>query len=100
MKRKKIFAVYDGRADAFLRFANCRIRQADDSERRYYIALFGNRLKIDLNIDDQCIDTINRRRLRKKEHKPKINIWNTGIVKFSTGCDKSRNSRKFGQIIR
>ena len=66
-------------ADAFLRFADRRIRQPDDRKRRYHIRLLGHWLEIDLDVHDQCIDAVHGRRLRKKEHSLR---FGSGIMKL------------------
>ena len=66
MKGKKEAAILDRGADPLARFADSRIRQADNNERRRDIRFTSHRLKVDLDIYNYCVDAVNSRRLREK----------------------------------
>ena len=66
--RKKIPAIRNRRPYPLTRFAYRRIRQPDNCYRRRSVIL-ARRAQINLDVHDQSIDPINRRRLRQKKHR-------------------------------
>ncbi len=92
VKRKEISAVCDRRPDPFPGFADRRVRQPDNCKRRRRLIFLSNRLKVDLDIDNNSVYAVHGGRLREEKHNVSKNFGPfLRFLKFISKSEKKEN---------